>query len=88
MSKYKIKEVAQQLGIHAHKIRIWSYNNLINLERQTGKDRLFSKKDITRLEKIKFILENGFNVFSLKIALRFASLDKIIKEINKEKDNV
>jgi len=82
--KLKIAEVAERLNLHPHKIRVWGYNGLFEADRQSGKDRLFNEADIKRLEKIKFILESGFNLFSLKIALEITTLNKLEKTI-KEK---
>ena len=87
---YTLEEVGEELGEHTHKIRRIHYAGLIKMyffpDDVTGIIKLhISAKETLKLQKIFLILKSGFNMFSLKIALKIASMDNIIEVLRKNK---
>lgn len=69
MSKEKnipMRVVKEETGLTARQIRYYDEVNLIFPDRSSGNQRLFSKGDISRLKKIKNLIDEGYNISSIK----------------------
>lgn len=73
-SKYlRIGEVAKQINIHEQTIREYERRGLIKPERSSKQTRLFSKKDLLRIEIIITLTqEMGINLSGVNLVLTLA----------------
>lgn len=73
-SKYlRIGEVAKQINIHEQTIREYERRGLIKPERSSKQTRLFSKKDLLRIEIIITLTqEMGINLSGVNLVLSLA----------------
>lgn len=69
--------VKEETGLTSRQIRYYDESGLVFPERTSGNQRLFSKDDISRLKKIKSLLEEGYTIETVKKRLNQVKLDKI-----------
>lgn len=63
---YSIQEVSELANIHPQTIRNWEKYGLITPQRINGSQRIFSKKELERIELILELKNQGFNVVGIK----------------------
>ncbi len=81
---FTISVVARILGIHKQTLRIYDREGLVCPDRTPSNRRLYSEKDIKRLEYVSYLVhEKGVNISGAKIILKM--LDS--KIINQEGDD-
>ena len=61
-----MRVVKEKTGLTSRQIRYYDQVNLIFPERSSGNQRLFSEGDIDRLLKIKELIDQGYNIDSIK----------------------
>ncbi|GAB6098729.1 hypothetical protein JCM16358_06080 [Halanaerocella petrolearia] len=59
---YSMGLTKKMTGLTARQIRYYEEENLINPARTKGNQRLFSKHDVKKLNKIKELLNKGLNI--------------------------
>jgi DNA-binding transcriptional MerR regulator len=52
-ARYRIGEVARQLGVSASALRLWEQQGLVRPARSSGRYRLYSEADIARLRRVR-----------------------------------
>ncbi|MFW5998856.1 MAG: MerR family transcriptional regulator [Halanaerobiaceae bacterium] len=78
-----MRVVKEKTGLSSRQIRYYDEVNLIFPDRSPGNQRLFSESDISKLKKIKKLLDEGYNINSIKKKLNPPKPVK--KENEKEK---
>lgn len=65
---YPIRTAAELSGVHARRLRAWeNVYQLLRPARTPGGHRLFSLRDIERIERIKFLVNNrGFSLQAVR----------------------
>ena len=58
--------VKEKTGLTSRQIRYYDEVNLIFPARSTGNQRLFSQQDIKKLNKIKELIDQGYNINAIK----------------------
>lgn len=66
---YTINEVAEEANLHPQTIRNWEKSGLISPQRISGNQRVFTSKDLNRIEKIFNLKDRGFNIKAIKFML-------------------
>ena len=61
-----MRVVKEETGLTSRQIRYYDEVDLIFPERSPGNQRLFSQSDISELKKIKQLLDEGYNISSIK----------------------
>ena len=89
-----MRVVKERTGLTSRQIRYYDEVDLIFPDRSPGNQRLFSENDITRLKKIKKLLEEGYNIRTIKKKLNppqpvkeEREKDESAKNFNRFKDN-
>ncbi len=75
-----MKEVKERTGLTSRQIRYYDQMNLIFPDRSEGNQRLFSEEDISRLKKIKELINKGYNVAAIRRKLKVPSATKPAKK--------
>lgn len=73
--KFSISELAQQLDISSHTIRFYEEKGLISPERTAGNQRVYTKKDRTRLKLILRGKRFGFTLDEIASTIGMANSD-------------
>ena len=68
-SVYPIGVVEKITGLTGRRIRYYEETGLIHPERTAGKQRLYSRADVERLQEIKKLLADGFNLAGIRAQL-------------------
>ena len=85
---YRIGEVAKALSIEKHVIRYWEKEFEIDTHRSSSGQRLYRKKEITRLQKIKsLIYDEGYTIQGAKKFLNPTSGEQIFDKESYVKQN-
>ncbi len=82
-----MKEVKERTGLSSRQIRYYDQVNLIFPDRSEGNQRLFSEADISRLKKIKKLINKGYNVETIKKKLKIPETVKNKKNIRNKYHN-
>ncbi|MFW5984980.1 MAG: MerR family transcriptional regulator [Halanaerobiaceae bacterium] len=61
-----MRVVKEKTGLTSRQIRYYDEVDLIFPERSPGNQRLFSERDILKLKKIKKLINQGYNINSIK----------------------
>src|SRR6266567_4628297 len=70
MPKYTIGVVSQLLGLPPQVLRRYEEAGLLEPARQAGKNRLYSDQDITILEEIAELSEQGVNAIGIRYIIQ------------------
>ena len=76
---FVISVVSKMLNIHPQTIRHYERLGLINPHRTEGKMRLYSKRDIERLEQICSFTELGVNLAGVEIIVNLLEKMEAVK---------
>lgn len=84
---YIISVAARMVGVHAQTLRYYERVGIIKPSRTQGRIRLYSKKDIEKLQKIKTLMNDlGVNLAGVEVILRLTEyISKLERELA-EKD--
>ncbi len=90
---YVISVAARLLGIHTHTLRYYEKKGIIEPSRSQGNVRLYSKKDIDQLRRVKILMGDlGVNPTGAEIILRMrqhmAELLQRMKKLEAELDSL
>ncbi|MFW5992142.1 MAG: MerR family transcriptional regulator [Halanaerobiaceae bacterium] len=61
-----MRVVKEETGLTSRQIRYYDEMKLVFPERTKGNQRLFSREDISRLKKIKSLLQEGYTIEAIK----------------------
>lgn len=65
---YSIGVVARRLKLHEQTLRLYERLNLVSPKRSAGKNRLYSQKDLERLELLRYLAKTcGLNRAGLQL---------------------
>ena len=79
---YVISIAARMVGVHAQTLRYYERAGIIEPSRSQGNQRLYSERDIARLQQIKTLVDDlGINLAGVEIILR---LTKRISEMENQ----
>jgi len=79
---YVISVAAKMVGVHAQTLRYYERVGIIKPSRTQGRIRLYSQKDIEKLQKIKTLMNDlGVNLAGVEVILR---LTEYISRLEKE----
>ncbi|NQT71873.1 MAG: helix-turn-helix transcriptional regulator [Chloroflexi bacterium] len=79
---YVISIAARMIGVHAQTLRYYERAGIIEPSRSQGNQRLYSERDIARLQQIKTLVDDlGINLAGVEIILR---LTKRINEMENQ----
>ena len=71
--RYVISIAAKIIGIHAQTLRYYERMGLVGPSRSPGNIRLYSKRDIERLQQIKTLMNDlGVNLAGVEVIMRMA----------------
>ena len=78
-----ISIAAKMIGVHAQTLRYYERAGIIAPTRSRGNQRLYSERDITRLQQIKTLVDDlGINLAGVEIILR------LTKKINEMENHI
>ncbi|MFP4660622.1 MAG: MerR family transcriptional regulator [Halanaerobiales bacterium] len=61
-----MRVVKEETGLTSRQIRYYDETGLVFPERTKGNQRLFSEEDISRMKKIKSLLDEGYTIEAIK----------------------
>ncbi len=67
--RYSISDTAKQLEVEAHVLRYWEVELGLHIERNAQGHRFYKAEDITTLQHIKELKEQGFQLKAIKLIL-------------------
>lgn len=67
--RYSISDTAKQLEVEPHALRYWEVELGLHIERNAQGHRFYTPEDITLLQHIKDLKEQGFQLKSIKLIL-------------------
>lgn len=71
--RYVISIAAKMLGVQTYTLRYYERIGIIEPSRSEGRIRLYSDQDITRLKRLKSLMEDlGINLTGAEVVLRMA----------------
>jgi MerR family transcriptional regulator/heat shock protein HspR len=87
--RYVISIAAKIIGIHAQTLRYYERMGLIEPLRSPGNIRLYSKRDIERLQQIKTLMNDlGVNLAGVEVIMRMAQcmteMEQQVHELEQE----
>jgi len=83
---FSISAVAKMFSVHQQTIRLYEKQGLISPKRSEGNTRLFSEKDIDRLEQVIYLThELGINLAGVEMIFK---LKKQIKKMQREMNQI
>lgn len=83
---FSISAVAKMFSVHQQTIRLYEKQGLISPKRSEGNTRLFSEKDINRLEQVIYLThELGINLAGVEMIFK---LKKQIKKMQREMNQI
>ena len=68
-SNYTMATAVRLTGVQPHRIRRYEKDNLLNLERTDGNQRLLSDKDIEIIKQAAKLEDEGINAAGIKVIL-------------------
>lgn len=63
---HSIKQVADILGVHPQTLRNWESLDLIHPERISGDQRIYTRSELEKIEKIWSLKERGWNIQAIR----------------------
>lgn len=70
---YVISIAAEMLGVHAQTLRYYERLGLITPSRSRGNIRLFSERDISKIQQIKRLIDDlGVNLAGVEVIMRMS----------------
>lgn len=87
---YVISVVARKLGVHVQTLRYYEKADIIRPSRSRGNTRLYSERDIERLQQIRMLTEDlGINLAGVEVVLRLMDemtsmqrrIDDLVEEV-------
>jgi len=84
---YTIKVVSERLTIHPQTIRNYEKTGLLKPSRTEGNVRLFSERDMGKLNKIMTFREMGVNLAGIEIIIKLLEQVEELKAIIQEKQS-
>lgn len=79
---YIIGVAARMVDMHPSTLRKYERMRLIEPSRSTGRQRLYSPKDISRLQQIKYLVdERGVNLAGVELALETTAILRRLQEV-------
>lgn len=86
---YVISVAARLLGVHAQTLRYYERLGLVEPSRSRGNIRLYSARDIERLQQIKRLVDDlGVNLAGVEVILqlseKIAALERELREAREE----
>jgi MerR family transcriptional regulator/heat shock protein HspR len=86
---YVISIAARMVGVHAQTLRYYERTGIIEPSRSRGNIRLYSEKDVERLQYIKTLRDDlGINLAGVEVILRMAEqiaqLQRQLEEVQQE----
>lgn len=86
---YVISVAARLLGVHAQTLRYYERLGLVEPSRSRGNIRLYSARDIERLQQIKRLVDDlGVNLAGVEVIMqmteRLASMERDLREAREE----
>ena len=86
---YVISVVAKMIGVHAQTLRYYEREGLISPSRSAGRIRLYSMRDIEKLQRVKTLMDElGVNLAGVEIILnlmdRIADMESRMKAMEQE----
>ena len=87
--RYVISIAARMLGVQSHTLRYYERIGIIEPSRSKGKIRLYSDRDIVRLQRVKTVMNDlGVNLAGVEVVLRMAQnmieLQRQVEELELE----
>jgi MerR family transcriptional regulator/heat shock protein HspR len=80
---YAISVAAQISGLHPHTLRQYDRLGLVSPDRTGGRNRLYSLRDIQRLQEVSLLTSEGVNLAGIQRILRMESdLENLRSEIS------
>jgi len=71
--RYVISIAARMLGVQTHTLRYYEKIGIMEPSRSKGNTRLYSDRDITRLRRVKTLMDDlGINLVGAEVILRMA----------------
>ncbi|MBI3744887.1 MAG: MerR family transcriptional regulator [Chloroflexi bacterium] len=68
---FAISVAARMVGLHAQTLRSYEKAGLVEPSRSKGRNRLYSRRDIQRLQKVRELTEDlGLNLAGVEVLLR------------------
>lgn len=67
--RYSISDTAKQLEVEPHALRYWEVELGLHIERNAQGHRFYTPEDVTLLQHIKDLKEQGFQLKSIKLIL-------------------
>ena len=67
--RYSISDAAKQLEVEPHALRYWEVELGLHIERNAQGHRFYTPEDVTLLQQIKGLKEQGFQLKAIKIVL-------------------
>ncbi|MCL0034461.1 MerR family transcriptional regulator [Dehalococcoidia bacterium] len=69
--RYVINVAARKVGVHTHTLRYYERLGIIQPKRSPGNQRLYSTRDIKKLQQIRTLADNlGINLAGVEVILR------------------
>ncbi|MFN8534060.1 MAG: helix-turn-helix transcriptional regulator [Dehalococcoidia bacterium] len=90
---YVISVAARLLGVHAQTLRYYERLGLVEPSRSRGNIRLYSGRDIEKLQQIKRLVDDlGVNLAGVEVILqlseRIAALERDLREVRQETERL
>ena len=87
--RYVISVAARMLGVQTHTLRYYERIGIIEPSRSGGNIRLYSDRDIARLQRVKTLMNDlGVNLAGVEVVLRMAQnmveLQRQVEELESE----
>ena len=87
--RYVISVTARMLGVQTHTLRYYEKIGIIEPSRSKGNVRLYSERDIARLQRVKTLMNDlGVNLAGAEVILRMAEritdLQRHMEELESE----
>ena len=90
---FVISVAARMVGLHAQTLRYYERAGLLEPSRSMGRHRLYSRRDIERVRRIRELTEEmGLNLTGVEMALKLINkvnrMQKDIEELKTENDRL
>lgn len=84
LPKYSIGVVSKMIGVSPQMLRRYEEAGLVEPVRQTGKNRLYSDQDVTTLEEIAELTDQGVNAVGIRHILQMHQQIHLLRQEVKE----
>ena len=90
---FVISVAARMVGLHAQTLRYYERAGLLEPSRSIGRQRLYSRRDIERVRRIRELTEDmGLNLTGVEVALKLINqvnrMQKDIEDLKTENDRL